>query len=218
MFTVVLELLKVMTSAPRRMLSVKRMRRVGLMVAPPAGLRRRRVVRALANLDLQLKLASAFRLLAAKQTVQAMPRRRPLAQQTIPAPRSRMPTRVSCLPDRQRLIPSRDRLAIAPCLCFYRPRRNWSALWHLHRARPLVFSRAPQPGFVRKYRRVVPGRSRPRPLRRKAQTRGQRRPRSKTARAIEIVRYWPFQFTNFKDSTRRGSRTGKSEVFPTMRK
>ena len=52
MFTVVLEWLKVMPSAPRRMLSVKRMRRVGLMVAPPAGLRRRRVVHALANLDL----------------------------------------------------------------------------------------------------------------------------------------------------------------------
>ena len=55
MFTVVLELLKVMTSAPRRMLSVKRMRRVELMVAPPAGLRRRRVVRALPNSGLRLK-------------------------------------------------------------------------------------------------------------------------------------------------------------------
>ena len=218
MFTVVLELLKVMTPAPRRMLSAKRTRRVGLMVAPPAGLRRRRVVRAPANLDLQLKLASALRLPAANRMAQEVPRLHPLAQQMIPAPRSRMPARVSCSQDRQPLILSRDRLAIAPCLCFYRPRRNWSALWHLHRARPLVFSRGPRPACVRKYRRVAPGRSRPRQLRRKAQTKGQRRPRSKTARAIEIVRYWPFQFTNFKDSTRRGSRTGKSEVFPTMRK
>ncbi len=218
MFTVVLELLKVMRPAPRRMLSVKRMRRVALMAVPPAGSRRRRVVRALGNLDLQLKLASAFRLLAAKRMAQAMPRLHPPAQQMIPAPQSGMPTRVSCSPDRQPLIPSRDQLAIAPCLCFCRPRRNWSAPWPLHRARPLVFSRAPRPACVRKYRRAVPGRSRPRQLRRKAQTKGQRRPRSKTARAIEIVRYWPFQFTNFKDSTRRGSRTGKSEVFPTMRK
>ena len=218
MFTVVLELLKVMRPAPRRMLSAKRMRRVALMAAPPAGSRRPPVVRALENLDLRPKLASAFRLLAAKRMARAMPRLHPLAQQMIPASRSRMPERVSCSPDRQPLIPSRDQLATAPCLCFCRPRRNWSASWPLHRARPLVFSRGPRPASVRKYRRVVPGRSRPRQLRQKAQTKGQRRPRSKTARAIEIVRYWPFQFTNFKDSTRRGSRTGKSEVFPTIRK
>ena len=218
MFTVVLEWLKVMRPAPRRMFSVKRMRRVGLMVALPAGSRRPPVVRALENLDPQLKLASAFRLLAAKRTAQAMPRLHPPAQQMIPAPQSGMPARVSCSPDRQPLIPSRDQLAIAPCLCFCRPRRNWSAPWPLHRARPLVFSRAPPPACVRKHRRAVPGRSRPRQLRRKVQTRGRRQPTSKTARAIEIVRYWPFQFTNFKDSTRRGSRTGKSEVLPTIRK
>src|SRR5207237_10839821 len=155
MFTGVLELLMVMRPAPRRMLSVKRMRRVALMAAPPAGSRRPPVVRALGNLDLQLKLASAFRLLAAKGMVQAMPRLHPPAQQMIPAPQSGMPTRVSCSPDRQPLIPSRDQLAIAPCLCFCRPRRNWSAPCPLHRARPLVSPVAPRAACVRTYRLVA---------------------------------------------------------------
>src|SRR5260370_13700227 len=110
----VLGLLKGRRPGARRMLSVKRMRRVALMAAPLAGSRRRRGVRALGDLDLQLKLASAFRLLAAKRVAQAMPRPHPPAPQTVPAPQSGMPARGSCLPDRQTLISSPDPFAIPP--------------------------------------------------------------------------------------------------------
>jgi hypothetical protein len=33
-----------------------------------------------------------------------------------------------------------------------------------------------------------------------------------------VIRYRPCQFTSFNDSTKRGSRTGKSDVLPTMRR
>ena len=209
-------------AARRRTISVKRpeWRKLpaGLMAAPPADSRRRRVVRELPNSDLPLKSVSACHSIAAKPMARAMPRLRPPAQQKIPAWRWHMRPPVSCSPDRQPLILSRVRWATARCLYFYRSRRNWSALCFLHRARPSVFSLAHPPAFVRNCLRAGRDRLRPGQSRRKAQTTGRRRPTSKTAPVIEIVRGWPFQFTNFKDSTRRGSRTGKSEVFPTMRK
>ena len=222
MFTIVRELLKAMRPALPPTIAAKRpetpKRRVALMAALPADLRLRLVDRALPSFDRLLKWVSAFRSLAAKEMARATRPLRLQGRQKIPALRPRRQARAFCWRDRRLSIPSRDRSAIARCLCFYRPKRNSSELSSPHRARPSVFSRAPPHGFVRKCRRAARGRSRQQPLRRKVQTKAQRRPTLKTAPAIGFVRDWPFQFTNFKDSARRGSRTGKSEVFPTMRK
>src|ERR1700720_2285523 len=161
-----MELLKATPLAPPPMISPeeqeKRMRQVGWTAAPPADSPPRRVVRELPNSDLRLKSVSACRSTAAKATVLATLPLRLQEQQRIQAPRSHKRAQVFCSRDRKLLIPSRDRLANAPCLCFYRPRRNWSALWFPHRARPSAFSRALRPAFVRKCRRAARARLRPR--------------------------------------------------------
>src|SRR5205807_5876467 len=121
-------------------------------------------------------------------------------------------------PDQRALIPSPAQSVSALCLCSYRPTSTSSGLSRPHPARLSIFWRALRHAFSRSCRHAEPGRLSQQRLRRKERTTTPHRPKSRKARVIEFVEYRPFQFTNFKDSTNRGSRTGKSDVFPTIRK
>ena len=166
----------------------KRRRQVASRAAPRADSRPRPVVRALRNFDRQLKLVSVFHSLVATLTgpVPAWPRHQ--AQPKLPLPQLDLPAQVFCSPDRQLLIPSRARSAIAPCLCFCRAMSSWSMPWHLRPVHPSTSSRGFRRAFFRNYRRVAPDQSRQQQSRRKEQTKARRRPRSKMAPAIELVR------------------------------
>jgi len=185
-------------------------------VRQPADSPRPQVDHPHSNFAQQLKLVLAFRFFREKRSALAMqPLRRP-AQRKRPVSQSDLPAPVFCLRDRRRSIPSHDRSAIARFLCFCRPTHNHSAPFHLDRAHLSIFSCDSQRAFFRKCRRAARDRRSPQRSRRRGQTTRQRRTMSRTACAIEVVRFRPFQFTSFKDSTRRGSRTGKSDVFPTI--
>jgi len=176
------------------------------------------VDRALRNFDLQLKLVLEFRSIALKVTEQAMPLPRHRAPLKLPAWQSAQPARVFCSPSLPPSIPSRARSTNVRCPCSCRSTHNRRAPLHRPREPVSIFPRAFLHASVRNCRFAGRDRARSGRLRRTAQTKERLRTRLRTAPEIERVRSWPFQFTNFKDSTRRGSRTGKSDVLPTIRK
>src|SRR5438270_11936528 len=185
---------------------------------PVADLRPRLVDRALRNFDLRLKLVLEFRSVVPKRREQATrwPLRRALRR--LRAPQLVQLARAFSCPNPRLSIPSRARLANAPCPCSCRSTHNRRAPLHRPREPVSIFPRAFLHASVRNCRFAGRDRARSGRLRRTAQTKERLRTRLRTAPEIERVRSWPFQFTNFKDSTRRGSRTGKSDVLPTIRK
>ena len=180
--------------------------------------RPRPVDRALRNFDLRLKLVLEFRSVVPKRREQATrwPLRRALRK--LRAPQLVQLARAFSCPNPRLSIPSSARLANAPCLCSCRSTHNRRAPLRRPHEPVSIFPRAFSLASLRNCRSAARDRSRPKQLRRKEQTRGRSRTRLRTGPEIERVRSWPFQFTNFKDSTRRGSRTGKSDVLPTIRK
>ena len=123
---------------------------------------------------------------------------------------------------RQRSIPSPARLGCERRLCSYRSSRKWSEPLPPPRAK---FSKARcvfLPAFARNRFHAVRDQSRRARSHRKArkearfQTTWTTRPAS--GQPGEEIRCRPFQFVNSKDSIKRGSRTGKSEVRGTIRR
>jgi len=205
-------------------LPARHWRRVEFRVAPAADLRRPQVDHALRNQGPRLKSVSVFQSRAAKRIAPATQPAQHSRLMMLPAPelRSAQLPSVSYLPVPRRSTASSVQSVFARCLYFCRSTRKRSGLWRLRRANPS----ASFPGFarvaVRKYRRAARGRLSQRRVRQTKPSIARHRATSKTARAIApvvgFVRCRPFQFTSFKDSMSRGSRTGKSEVFPTMRR
>ncbi len=125
-------------------------------------------------------------------------------------------------PARQLSIPSRARLGCEQLLCSYRSSRKWSEPLPPPRVKfsdsPCVFL----PGFVRNRFHAVRDQSQRARSHRKARKEARSQTMWTTASASEQpdeeIRCRPFQLTRFKDSIRRGSRTGKSELLGTSRK
>jgi len=217
-----MKLVKPMRPEPRRMISATtpetQTRRVASSVPPEADLPQPLVDHPHSNFVRRLKSVSAFHFVAERQSAQESPRQLRQEQRTLPVMQLDLPAPVFCLRDRRPLIPSHVRPAIAPCPCFCLPTRSLPAPLRRHRALSSVFPYDYQRAFFHKCRRAARDQRSPQRSRRREGTTTKRRTRSRTACAIEVVRYRPFQFTSFKDSTRRGSRTGKSDVFPTILK
>ena len=185
---------------------------------PVADLRPRLVDRALRNFDLRLKLVLEFRSVVPKRREQATrwPLRRALRK--LRAPQLVQLARAFSCPNPRPSIPSSARLANAPCLCSCRSTHNRRAPLRRPHEPVSIFPRAFLLASLRNCRSAARDRSRSGRWRRKEQTKERCRATLRMAPEIERVGYWPLQFTNFKDSTNRGSRTGKSDVRPTMRK
>lgn len=201
-------------------LPARHWRRVEFRVAPAADLRQPRVDRAPPNQGLRLKSVSVLRSRVGRQIAPAT--RTALPMFRAPQLQSVQPARVFWSPVRQRSIVSPVQSVFARSLCSCRSTRSSSALWRLHRANPSASSAGFGRVAVRRYRRAARGRLSQQRVRQTKPSIAPRRATSKTARAIALVvgfvRCRPFQFTSFKDSMSRGSRTGNSEVFPTMRR
>jgi len=154
----------------------------------------------------------------------AMPQESPAVSQPVKVthPIASRLAPVFSAPVQQRSIPSRAQLAHErhPCSC--RSNRKWSELWWLRRAQsskhPHVFLRA----FLRNYFHAAPdqlSRARSsRKARKEARSRAMWTKERATGQLLEEIPRRPFQFVNFRDSIKRGSRMGKREVLGTTRK
>jgi hypothetical protein len=125
-------------------------------------------------------------------------------------------------PIRQRLIPSPARLGCERRLCSYRSRRKWSEPCPPPRVK---FSKARHvfsPAFAHNRFHAARDQSRRARSHRKARREARSQATWTTGPASgqpgEGIRCRPFQFVNSKDSIKRGSRTGKSEVRGTIRR
>ena len=123
---------------------------------------------------------------------------------------------------RQRSIPSPARLGSERRLCSYRSSRMWSEPSPPPRAKFSKARRVFLPGFARNRFHAAPAQSRRARSRRKARKEARSQTTWTTGLVIEQpgeeIRCRPFQFVNSKDSIKRGSRTGKSEVPGTIRR
>jgi hypothetical protein len=119
----------------------------------------------------------------------------------------------------QPLIPWRVQLGYVPRLCSCRSNRRWLKPWRLHRAWFSKFPRVSSPASPHNRFHAARVQSRPARSLRKARKGARFRATWTTARANtqpgEEIPAQPFQFVNFRDSIKRGSRIGKSEVLGT---
>ncbi len=132
------------------------------------------------------------------------------------------PARVFVAPVLQRPIPSRAQLGRGRSLYSYRSNHRWSAPSRPPRAQSSKARRVFSPASLRSRFRAARGRSRRGRLCRKAQREARPLATWTKERANgqpgEEIRCRPFQLTNFKDSIKRGSRTGKSDALATTRR
>ncbi len=125
-------------------------------------------------------------------------------------------------PVRQRSIPLRARLGCERRLCSYRSSRKWSEPLPPPRAKFSTARRVFLPAFARNRFHAARDQSR----RARSHRKARKEARSQTTRTTgpasgqpgEEIRCRPFQFVNSRDSIKRGSRTGKSEVRGTIRR
>jgi hypothetical protein len=140
----------------------------------------------------------------------------------VPAWQSAQPALVFSAPVRRQLIPWRDQLGYERCLCSCRSNRRSRAPLSPHREWCLKFPCAFLPGSLRNRFHAARAQSRRARLRRKARKEARSQTTWTTGLAIEQpveeIRCQAFQFVNFRDSIKRGSRTGKSEVLGTSRR
>ena len=120
----------------------------------------------------------------------------------------------------QPLIPWRAQSGYVPRLCFCRSNRKWLEPWRLHRAWFSKFLRVSSLASPRNRFHAARVQSRPARSRRKAR-KGERFQATWTAaratvQSGEEIPARPFQFVNLRDSIKRGSRIGKSEVLGTI--
>ena len=156
---------------------------------------------------------------ATQQAQRAMLRRALLA---LPEWQSDQPERVSFGPARQLLLRSRDRSESEQPLWSYRPMHTLSAPFDFLRATPLTVPCAFAHAFVRNRFHAAKARS-PRARSGQTERKDKRYPAMwKMAlvrrQCCELIRCRPFQLTVVRDSIRRGSRTGNSEVLGTSRR
>ena len=139
-----------------------------------------------------------------------------------PARRLDRPALVFAAPARQRSIPWRARLGCGRRLCSYRSSRKWSEPLPPPRARFSKARRVFSLAFPRNRFHAARAQSRQARSHRKARKEARSQATWTTGPASgqpdEEIRFRPFQLTMFKDSIRRGSRTGKSEVLGTSRR
>jgi len=125
-------------------------------------------------------------------------------------------------PVRQRSIPSPARLGCERRLCSYRSSYKWSEPLPPPRAKFSKARRVFLPAFARNRFHAARDQSRRARSHRKARREARSQATWTTGPASgqpgEEIRYRPFQFVNSKDSIKRGSRTGKSEVRGTSRR
>jgi hypothetical protein len=125
-------------------------------------------------------------------------------------------------PARQRSTPLPARLGCERSLCSYRSSRNWSEPLPPPRAR---FSKARRVFLTYFPRNRFPA-ARDQSQRAQSHRKARKEARSQTTWTTgpvsgqpgEEIQCRPFQLTKFKDSIRRGSRTGKREVRGTIRR
>ena len=120
----------------------------------------------------------------------------------------------------QPLIPWHAQLGYVRRLCSCRSNRKWSEPWRLHRAWFSKFLRVSSPVSPRNRFHAARVQSRPARSRRKARKGERFQATWTTARANaqsgEEIPARPFQFVNLRDSIKRGSRIGNSEVLGTI--
>ena len=140
----------------------------------------------------------------------------------VPARRSDPPRRAFAAPVRRLSISSRARLGCERRLCFYRSSRKSSEPLPLLRVTFSNYPRVFGPAFLRNRFRAARDQSLRARLHRKARKEARSQTTWTTGPASgqpgEEIRCRPFQLTNFKDSIKRGSRTGKREAMATTRR
>jgi hypothetical protein len=125
-------------------------------------------------------------------------------------------------PVRRLSISWRAQLGCERHLCSYRSTRKWLEPLLLPRVKFSNYPRVFSPAFLRNRFRAARDQSPRVRLSRKAQKEARSQTTWTTEPASgqpdEEIRCQPFQLTNFKDSIKRGSRTGKREVMATTRR
>ncbi len=132
------------------------------------------------------------------------------------------PTPAFAAPVRRLSISWRAQLGCERRLCSYRSSRKWSEPLSVPRVKFSNYPRVFSPAFLRNRFRAARDQS----LRARLSRKAQKAVRSQTTWTAELAsgqpgeetRCQPFQLTNFKDSIKRGSRTGKREVMATTRR
>ncbi len=140
----------------------------------------------------------------------------------VPARRSDRPGLAFVAPVRRLSISWRAQLGCERHLCSYRSSRKWPEPLPLLRVKFSNYSRVFGRAFLRNRFRAARDQS----LRARVHRKARKEARSQTTWTMgpasgqpdEEIRCRPFQLTNFKDSIKRGSRTGKREVMATTRR
>ncbi len=144
------------------------------------------------------------------------------SQEQLLALRLDQPALAFAAPVRRRSIPWRARLGCERRLCSYRSSRKWSEPLPPPRVKFSNFPCVFLPGSLRNHFHAARAQSR----RARSHRKARKEARSQTTWIMapvsgqpgEEIRCRPFQFVNSKDSIKRGSRTGKSEVLGTSRR